>query len=56
MKKKNAKAMGKARKLLAPGPSVEAPTPTRSNGYCSLDDHLDLYENLVKNAIDDFFS
>ena len=55
-KKKNVKAMVKARKLVAPGPSVEGQIRTRSNGNQSLSDHSDLHEYGVKNAIDDTFT
>ena len=54
-KKKNVKAKAKARKLVAPGPSVEGQIPTISNGNRSLVRHLDLHENLAKNDIDGVF-
>ena len=55
MKKKNVKAMGKARKLVAPGSSLKGLIPTKCNGNLSLGGHLDLHVNVVKNAIDEFF-
>ena len=56
MKKKNVKAMGKARKLVAPGSSLKGQVSTICNGNLSLGGHLDLHGNVVKNAIDEFFS
>ena len=45
MKKKNAKAVGKARKLEAPGLSAEDQIPTQHLGDLSLGSHLDLHRN-----------
>jgi len=56
MKKKNAKAVGKARKLEAPELSAEDQISTQNFGNLSLGGHLDLHGDLVKNAIDEFYS
>ena len=52
MKKKNGKAMGKARKQEAPGILSEAQISTRHVGNLSFGNKLDLHENVAEKAID----
>ena len=53
-KKKNVKAMAKARKQKAPGILSEAQITVRNEGSLSFGNNLDLHENVAEEAIDQY--
>ena len=55
-KKKNFKAMDKARKLEAPGLFMEAQISTKCPGNLSLGGQLDLHDNVTEEAIDAYLT